>query len=153
MNTYDEEARSLRGVLSRGVAAEIRVSHINPNVPTIARVYDYWLGGKDNFAVDRELAERFVQADPMVIDGVRSNRAFLRRAVAEGAAAMNEALTLPVTFRRHEQVTAFFNGLELAEPGVVATTQWRPEPGADTKPLPGWVGVARKPSTGVDTGG
>ena len=30
----------------------------------IARVYDYWLGGKDNFAADRELAEKFMRADP-----------------------------------------------------------------------------------------
>jgi SAM-dependent methyltransferase len=258
-------------------------SPINPRVPTIARVYDYWLGGKDNFAVDRELAKRFVQADPMVIAGVRSNRAFLQRAVrflagdmgirqfldvgtgiptannthevaqsiepgcrvvyvdndpmvlaharalltsvtaptayidadardtarilteaarvldfgrpvavmlidllhcipdadnparivselvravqpgsylaishpasdihagpmAEGAAAMNKSLTAPVTFRRFGDVASFFDGLELAEPGVVATTQWRPDPGADTTPLPGWVGVARKPA-------
>ena len=63
------------------VAAEKTWNHIDPRVPTIARVYDYWLGGKDNFAVDRELAERFVQADPTVIAGVRSNRAFLQRAV------------------------------------------------------------------------
>ena len=57
------------------------VRDVNPNVPTIARVYDYWLGGKDNFAVDRELAEKFVRADPMAREGVRSNRAFLGRAV------------------------------------------------------------------------
>jgi hypothetical protein len=76
------------------VAADSRVwAHINPNVPAIARVYDYWLGGKDNFAVDRELAERFVQADPMVIAGVRSNRAFLRRAVR-----------VPRQGRRHQAV-------------------------------------------------
>jgi hypothetical protein len=251
-------------------------------VPTIARVYDYWLGGKDNFAVDRELAERFVQADPMVVAGVRSNRAFLGRAVrflagdvgirqfldigtgiptannthevaqsvdprcrvayvdndpmvlaharalltsvsaptayidadaretskilaqvtdtldlsqpvavmligllhcipdvddpyrivaalmravpsgsylaishpasdihasamAEGAAMMNKELPAPVTFRAYKQVLPFFDGLELVEPGVVPTTQWRPDPAADTTPLPGWVGVARKP--------
>ncbi|HUC55882.1 MAG TPA: SAM-dependent methyltransferase [Streptosporangiaceae bacterium] len=54
---------------------------IDPNVPHIARVYNYWVGGKDNFPVDRELAERFIAADPGVIEGVRSNRAFLVRAV------------------------------------------------------------------------
>jgi SAM-dependent methyltransferase len=254
---------------------------VNPSVPAIARVYDYWLGGKDNFAVDRELAERFVQADPMARTGVRSNRAFLQRAVrflagqaglrqfldigtgiptahnthevaqsvdpacrvvyvdndpmvlaharalltsvtaptayidadardtatilaratatldfsqpvavmligllhcipdgddpyrivaelmravppgsylaishpasdihasemAKGAAMMNAALPVPVTFRRYDQVVPFFDGLELVLPGVVSTTQWHPDPGADTAPLPGWVGVARK---------
>jgi hypothetical protein len=257
---------------------------VNPNVPTIARVYDYWLGGKDNFAVDRELAEKFVQADSMARSGVRSNRAFLGRAVrflagqvsirqfldigtgiptasnthevaqsvdpscrvvyvdndpmvlaharalltgqpgstayvdadardtatiidaaaatldfsqpiavmligllhcipgsddpyrlvaellaavppgsylaishpasdihasemAEGATMLNAALTVPVTFRSYEQVVPFFDGLDLEEPGVVSTTQWRPDPGADTTPLPGWVGVARKPAS------
>src|SRR5256886_10060862 len=51
------------------------------SVPHIARVYNYWLGGKDHFAADRELAERFIKADPEVIAGVRANRAFLGRAV------------------------------------------------------------------------
>jgi hypothetical protein len=51
------------------------------SVPHIARVYNYWLGGKDHFAADRELAERFIAADPKVIAGVRANRAFLGRAV------------------------------------------------------------------------
>jgi hypothetical protein len=51
------------------------------SVPHIARVYNYWLGGKDHFAADRELAERFIAADPEVIAGVRANRAFLGRAV------------------------------------------------------------------------
>jgi hypothetical protein len=54
---------------------------LDTNVPHIARVYDYWLGGKDNFAADRELAEKFMAADPSVTAGVRSNRAFLGRAV------------------------------------------------------------------------
>jgi hypothetical protein len=54
---------------------------LNASVPHIARVYNYWLGGKDNYAADRELARRFEAADPAVIAGVRSNRAFLGRAV------------------------------------------------------------------------
>jgi hypothetical protein len=49
--------------------------------PNIARVYDSWLGGKDNLAVDREVAERVAQAAPVVVTGVRANRAFVRRAV------------------------------------------------------------------------
>ncbi len=51
------------------------------SVPHIARVYNYWLGGKDHFAADRDLAEKFIAADPKVIAGVRANRAFLGRAV------------------------------------------------------------------------
>jgi hypothetical protein len=46
-----------------------------------ARVYDYWLGGKDNFAADREAGERVIAAQPAILHGVRANRAFLGRAV------------------------------------------------------------------------
>jgi hypothetical protein len=51
-----------------------------------ARVYDYWLGGKDNFAADREAAEQVIAANPVVLHGVRANRAFLGRAVRYPAA-------------------------------------------------------------------
>jgi hypothetical protein len=46
-----------------------------------ARIYDYWLGGKDNFAVDREAGDRALELHPNIIHGVRANRAFLVRVV------------------------------------------------------------------------
>ncbi len=46
-----------------------------------ARVYNYWLGGKDNFAADREAAEQAIAANPGIVADVRANRAFLARAV------------------------------------------------------------------------
>jgi hypothetical protein len=46
-----------------------------------ARVYNYWLGGKDNYEADRQAAEQVIAANPNVLPGVRANRAFLRRAV------------------------------------------------------------------------
>jgi O-methyltransferase involved in polyketide biosynthesis len=46
-----------------------------------ARVYDYWLGGKDNYQSDRDAAEQVIAAMPSILPGVRANRAFLRRAV------------------------------------------------------------------------
>ncbi len=260
-----------------------RPSALDTGVPHIARVYDYWLGGTDNFAADRRLAEQFMAADPAVIAGVRNNRAFLGRAVhylaadagirqfldigtgiptadnthevaqraaptarvvyvdndpivlphaqalltsnpqgatayleadardtglilrraaltldfsqpvalmlvgllhclpdeddpgevvstlmealpsgsylvishlasdihaeamAEGASLMNRLMAGRITFRPRAEVLRYFEGLELLEPGLVPTTQWRPSPGADTRPLPGWAGVARKP--------
>jgi hypothetical protein len=51
------------------------------SVPHVARVYDYWLGGKDNFAADRVMGERTLQAYPNLVYSVRANRAFLARAV------------------------------------------------------------------------
>ena len=49
--------------------------------PNIARAYDYLLGGKDNFAADRDLAERLVAIYPGVRQMVRDNRRFLARAL------------------------------------------------------------------------
>jgi len=46
-----------------------------------ARVYNYWLGGKDNFAADREAAEQAIAANPGIVTDVRANRAFLARVV------------------------------------------------------------------------
>ncbi|HEY1321151.1 MAG TPA: SAM-dependent methyltransferase [Streptosporangiaceae bacterium] len=54
---------------------------IDTTVAHPARVYDYWLGGKDNFAADREAAERVLAATPGLRFRVRANRAFLARAV------------------------------------------------------------------------
>jgi len=51
------------------------------SVPHIARVYDYWLGGTDNFPADRAMGERTMQAYPNLALSVRANRAFLARAV------------------------------------------------------------------------
>jgi S-adenosyl methyltransferase len=57
------------------------VPDFDTSVPHIARVYDYWLGGKDNFAADRELGEQTLQAYPNLVFSVRANRAFLARTV------------------------------------------------------------------------
>jgi O-methyltransferase involved in polyketide biosynthesis len=64
------------------VDAEPRLRReINANVANGARMYDYMLGGKDNFAADRELADRLIAAQPGALASVRANRAFLKRAV------------------------------------------------------------------------
>lgn len=49
--------------------------------PSAARVYDYFLGGAHNFAVDRQLGEQIAGMTPAIGDTMRANRAFLRRAV------------------------------------------------------------------------
>jgi S-adenosyl methyltransferase len=58
-----------------------RGPRLDTSVASIARIYDYWLGGKDNFAVDREAAEAMIRQYPEIVTGVRKNRAFLGRAV------------------------------------------------------------------------
>jgi hypothetical protein len=57
------------------------VKPFDPKQPSIARVWDYWLGGKDNFAPDRELAEKMLQINPLAAQMARENRQFLGRAV------------------------------------------------------------------------
>ena len=46
-----------------------------------ARIYNYWLGGKDNYAADRKAADAAIAAYPGVVTGARANRQFLARAV------------------------------------------------------------------------
>lgn len=53
----------------------------NPTVPNVAGVYDVLLGGKDNFAADRQAAARLLEAVPGAAVAARENRAFLGRAV------------------------------------------------------------------------
>jgi hypothetical protein len=263
--------------------AEDVLARIDTGVAHPARVYDYWLGGKDNFAADREAAEQVIAVRPQIRADVRANRAFLGRAVRylaaqagirqfldvgtglpsaenthevaqsvapesrvvytdndpivlaharalltsvpEGVTAYADAdmrdtarvlgearktldldqptavmlvavlhhipddddpygivtrlvsavppgsylvITHPASDvdteavaevarrynarvpagqrrRSHGEVTRFFAGLELLEPGVVQTTQWRPAAPGDTVPVPMWAGVARKP--------
>jgi SAM-dependent methyltransferase len=60
-------------------------SHPRPSfdagTPSVARMYDYYLGGKDNFEVDRAAVERMPTTMTEITDAVHENRAFLRRAV------------------------------------------------------------------------
>jgi hypothetical protein len=73
-----------------------------------ARVYDYWLGGKDNYEADREAAEQVIEVMPNILGGVRANRAFLRRAVQylAGEAGIRQFLDigtgLPTAENTHE---------------------------------------------------
>jgi hypothetical protein len=54
---------------------------IDTSVPNVARIYDYWLGGKDNFAADRDAADRSAKAVPQLPWLSLENRKFLGRAV------------------------------------------------------------------------
>jgi hypothetical protein len=78
------------------------------SVAHIARVYDYWLGGKDNFAADRAAAEQAIAAWPDIVLSVRANRAFLARVVRylAGEAGIRQFLDIgtgiPATNNTHE---------------------------------------------------
>jgi hypothetical protein len=71
-------------VSTRGADAEWAPPGIDVTKPSVARVYDCYLGGKDNFAVDREVVERTKRIFPPDWDAARGgldNRAFLQRVV------------------------------------------------------------------------
>jgi hypothetical protein len=83
------------------------LSNFDITRPHIARIYDYWLGGKDNFEVDREAAELALAATPTIVPGVRANRRFLGRAVramaAEGVRQFLDIGTgIPASNNTHE---------------------------------------------------
>ena len=59
---------------------------IDITVPHPARVYDYWLGGKDNYRADREAAAEAIEIFPKTVESARSCRAFLSRVVTYLAA-------------------------------------------------------------------
>jgi S-adenosyl methyltransferase len=72
----EQTGKSSQGSTAWRNAAEIDTRHAHS-----ARVYNYWLGGKDNFAADREAAEQAIAANPGIVADVRQNRAFLARVV------------------------------------------------------------------------
>ena len=76
--------------------------HISPEIDTgtanVARMYDYWLGGKDNFEADRIAAEKVLSQMPGQRRSAIENRRFLRRAVGflAGAAGIDQFLDIGV---------------------------------------------------------
>jgi hypothetical protein len=66
---------------SGGVSAGEEPVSFDTSVAHMARVYDFWLGGKDNFAADRVAAAQAIEANPAILRDVRENRAFLARSV------------------------------------------------------------------------
>lgn len=76
------KGESLSAEGDRGPApADGKPVPFDTSVAHMARVYDYWLGGKDNFAADREAAKQAIAANPGILTDVRANRAFLAHAV------------------------------------------------------------------------
>jgi hypothetical protein len=83
-------------------------NEIDTSVAHSARIWNYWLGGKDNYAVDREIGDQFREVFPDIVDISRSSRAFLARAVRylAGEAGIRQFLDigtgLPTVDNTHE---------------------------------------------------
>jgi S-adenosyl methyltransferase len=84
------------------------MAEFDTSVPHIARIYDYWLGGKDNFAADRDAGDAAGEEAPGVASAVRGNRAFLARLVSylTGEAGIRQFLDIgtgiPTADNTHE---------------------------------------------------
>ena len=76
--------------------------------PHSARIWNYWLGGKDNFAIDRQVGEQVMKMLPSIVEQARADRAFLGRAVGylAGEAGIRQFLDigtgLPTAENTHE---------------------------------------------------
>jgi hypothetical protein len=63
------------------VSEDAPPGQIDTTVPHSARIWNYWLGGKDNYAIDRQVGEHVATLFPNIVDEARISRSFLRRAV------------------------------------------------------------------------
>ena len=88
------------------------VPDVDISRPHMARIYDYFLGGKNHFAADRETAEQILQTNPAIRIAARENRAFLGRSVRYLAAEagirqfLDIGTGLPATNNVHEVAQA-----------------------------------------------
>jgi S-adenosyl methyltransferase len=96
--------------------AEAALERLDTSVAHIARVYDYWLGGKDNFTADRVAGEATMAVYPGIRLSARANRAFLARAVRHlaGTEGIRQFLDigtgLPTASNTHEVAQAIAPG-------------------------------------------
>ena len=81
-------------------------------MPQTARIWNYWLGGKDNFPVDRQVGDQVLEAFPAIVENARASRAFLARAVQylAGEAGIRQFLDigtgLPTASNTHQVAQA-----------------------------------------------
>jgi hypothetical protein len=89
---------------------------LDTRLPQVARIYDYWLGGKDNFTADRFAGQEAIAAFPGIRLSARANREFLRRAVRHlgGSEGIRQFLDigtgLPSADNTHEVAQAIAPG-------------------------------------------
>ena len=102
------------------------------------------LGNVADYAEARSIVRRLLDAVPpgsylVVSDGTNTSEE-----IVEGQRIANQS-GHPYHLRSPEEITGYFDGLELVEPGVVSIPHWRPEPGPLPPAMDGYCGVARKP--------
>src|ERR671914_192577 len=90
------------------VSGEDLATGLDTSVPHSARIWNYWLGGKDNFPIDREVGERYREINPGIVKTAQESRYFIARAVRylAGEAGVDQFLDvgtgLPTVDNTHE---------------------------------------------------
>ena len=84
-----------------GGTSEGQAAQFDTGVPHSARIWNYWLGGKDNFAADRGVGEHVKQIFPGIVRAARAQRDFLARAVRYLAAEAQVRQFLDVGVTKH----------------------------------------------------
>jgi hypothetical protein len=102
------------------------------------------LGNVADYAEARSIVKRLLDAVPsgsylMISDGTNTSKEII-----EGQRIANQS-GHPYNLRSPEQITGFFDGLELVEPGVVSIPHWRPHADPVPPAMDGYCGVGRKP--------
>lgn len=104
------ETATIIGSVAAETSAEdrLKAKGLDVTVPHSARIWNYWLGGKDNFSIDRTVGEQLKQAYPAIADLARTDRQFLGRVVRylAGEAGIRQFLDigsgLPAADNTHE---------------------------------------------------
>ncbi|CAM5394788.1 SAM-dependent methyltransferase [Streptomyces hirsutus] len=96
---------------------------IDITVPSVSRMYDYYLGGSHNFEVDREAARKAMEFMPGLPKIMQANRAFLRRAVRFAAGAGSHPVLdvgsgIPAFGNVHEVAQAAVPGARVVSPST-----------------------------------
>lgn len=106
--------------MTAGESDSARETSVDTSRPNVARMYDFWLGGKNNFEADRKEAERMLQVLPDLPRLTRENRMFLRRAVHWLAAErgirqfLDAGSGLPTASNTHEVAQSAAPGVRVA---------------------------------------
>ena len=122
--------RYIRLVASSGRAGNGGQPRIDTSVAHSARVHDYWLGGKDNFAAGRAAGDAVMAAYPGIVQSVRANRAFLARVVRSLAAEagitqfLDIGTGIPASNNTHEVAQAVTPAARVDFEAKAKSTMW-----------------------------
>ncbi|MDQ7904973.1 SAM-dependent methyltransferase [Phytohabitans sp. ZYX-F-186] len=145
---------------------------LQTDVPHAARMWNYRMGGKDNFQADRAAGDAVAGVYPEIAVMARESRKFLIRVVrhlaaeagirqfvdvgtglptmqnthevVEGADKLAQSGGVPYVLRSPDDLAACFEGLTLVEPGLVPIPLWRPDE-PDPVAIDAYGAVARRP--------